>query len=205
MSEPRWTRPLILAVASPRRRDLLEQVGIPIEVVPAHVDEALAPGTGGEDAVLQLARDKAAEVARHHPDRVVLGADTLVRVNGDLLGKPADPDHARRMLARLSGRWHEVLTGVVLLSSGREPGERIGYTRVRLASLTAAEIDRYVAGTDPYDKAGAYGIQSRGGWFIREIEGSFSNVTGLPLEQVRDLLAAAGLPLPDLDGATGGH
>jgi septum formation protein len=146
-----------------------------------------------------LARDKAAAVAGDHPDRAVLAADTLVRVDGELLGKPADPADARRMLALLSGRWHEVLTGVVLVHGAGERGERIGHTRVRLAKLTDAEIERYVAGAEPYDKAGAYGIQSRGGWFIREIEGSFSNVTGLPLEQVRDLLAEAGLPLPDLD------
>jgi len=200
LSTDRWTEPLVLASASPRRRDILEQVGIPIEVVPARIEESVPAGISGEQAVLALARDKADEVARRMPGRTVLGADTLIRIDGALLGKPVDTADARRMLALLSGRWHEVLTGVVLRRGDGRSGERIGFTRVRVADLTTPEIERYVAGPEPYDKAGGYGIQSRGGWFIGEIQGSFSNVTGLPLEQVRDLLAEAGFPVPDLDG-----
>jgi len=200
VSTDRWAEPLVLASSSPRRREILEQVGIPVEVVPAGIDESIPAGVSGEDAVLILARAKADRVARQRPGRTVLGADTLVRIDGALLGKPTDTAGARRTLTLLSGRWHEVLTGVVLRHGAGRSGERIGLTRVRVAALTTPEIERYVAGPEPYDKAGGYGIQSRGGWFIREIEGSFTNVTGLPLEQVRDLLAAAGLPLPDLDG-----
>jgi septum formation protein len=192
-----WASPLVLASASARRRDLLMQVGIPVEVRPSGADEGIPPSIGDEQAVLVVARRKADEVAERHPGRAVLGADTMVRVDGELLGKPVGPDDARRMLELLSGGWHEVLTGVVLVSDG-VTRERLSVTSVRFADLTPEEIDRYTAGPDPYDKAGGYGIQSAAGWFVAEIRGSYSNVMGLPLEQVRELLAEAGLPLPRL-------
>jgi len=195
MSE--WASPLVLASASARRRDLLEQVGIPVEVHPSGADEQIPPGIGDDQAVVVIAGRKADEVARRHPGRAVLAADTMVRVDGELLGKPARPDDARHMLDSMSGRWHEVLTGVVLIWDGIVR-ERLSVTGVRLAHLTREEIERYVAGPEPYDKAGGYGIQSAAGWFVAEVRGSYTNVMGLPLEQVRDLLAEAGLPLPRL-------
>jgi len=197
MSE--WPSPLVLASASARRRDLLEQVGIPVEVDPSGADEQIPPGITDEQAVLLVARRKADEVAQRRAGRSILAADTMVRVDGELLGKPVGPDDARRMLELISGRWHEVLTGVVLVSDG-STRERISVTGVRISRLTPEEIDRYVAGPEPYDKAGGYGIQSAAGWFVAEVRGSYTNVMGLPLEQVRDLLAEAGLPIPRLGG-----
>jgi septum formation protein len=195
----RWGEPLVLASTSPRRHRLLEQVGIPFEAAAPDVDEQVPTGAAGEEAVLALARAKADAVSECRPGRWVLGADTLVRSAGLLMGKPEDRADAHRMLTALSGRSHEVLTGVVLVDGRGWRGERVGRTRVLMADLTPGEIDRYVAGLEPYDKAGAYGIQGRGGWLVAAIEGSFSNVMGLPLEEVRLLLQEAGLPLPDLD------
>ncbi|MCB2224365.1 MAG: septum formation protein Maf [Actinobacteria bacterium] len=189
--------PLVLASSSLRRRGLLETVGLPFEVVPSHADERIPAGTAAEEAVVLLARRKAAEVAARLPGRVVLAADTLVRAGGEILGKPDGEADARRMLRLLSGRWHDVLTGVVLVAGG-ETRERTSLTRVRLGDLTGTEVDRYVAGREPYDKAGAYGMQAAAGWFVEEIRGSPTNVIGLPLEAVRSLLAEAGIPPPRL-------
>ena len=193
----RWTSPLVLASGSARRFEILQTVGVPVEVDPSDADESLAAGTPAEEAVVILARRKAADVAARHPGRVILAADTLVRVDDELLGKPADADDAARMLRLMSGRWHDVLTGVVLMHDDTTR-ERLAVTSVRLVDITAAEIERYVSGPEPYDKAGGYGIQAIAGWFIGEIRGSYSNVMGLPLEKVRHLLAEAGLPLPIL-------
>jgi septum formation protein len=193
-----WHQPLVLASGSARRRELLEQVGIPLEVVPTNADESVGSEVPGEEAVALIAERKAAAVAAHMPGRAILAADTLVRVDGRLLGKPADIAAARTMLTSLAGRWHDVLTGVVLVDNGGEIGRRLSVTRVRLADLTDEEIERYVAGPEPYDKAGGYGIQATAGWFVAEIQGSYSNVMGLPLECVRELLLDAGLPLPNL-------
>lgn len=196
---PDWTSPLILASASARRREMLETVGIPVDIDPSSADESFPDGTPAEEAVVMLAGRKAADVAARHPKRAVLAADTMVRVDGVLLGKPADTDDARRMLRLLSGRWHDVLTGVVLISDGAAR-HRLAVTSVRLVDITPDEIERYVSGPEPYDKAGAYGIQAVAGWFIAEIRGSSSNVMGLPLHAVRELLAEVGLPLPRLGG-----
>ncbi len=192
-----WTDPLVLASGSPRRRAMLEAVGIPIEVVPSTAPEIPDPAAPPEGEVLRLAGDKAAEVAARRPGRAVLAADTMVVLDGHLLGKPADHVDARRMLRSLSGRWHDVLTGVVLHHAGLVAG-RVARTGVRFAELTDTEIDRYVAGPEAHDKAGAYGIQGVAGWFVAEVRGSASNVAGLPLETVREMLAEAGLPLPRL-------
>jgi septum formation protein len=192
---------LVLASSSPRRAELLKQVGLDFEVCPPGTDESVDPGLAGEQAVVAVARRKAEAVAARRPGRPVLAADTMVRLGDLLLGKPADESEARAMLRSLSGRWHDVLTGVVLLRGDRWSGERVSLTRVRLADLTDAEVDRYVAGPEPYDKAGAYGIQERAGWFVAEIRGSAGNVAGLPLEAVRALILEAGLPLPDLGGS----
>ncbi len=192
-----WTSPLVLASGSQRRRQILQAVGIPIEVDPSRADESFAAGLAAEGAVVMLARRQAADVSARHPGRAILAADTLVRVDNRLLGKPTDPEDAARMLRLMSGRWHEVLTGVVLMWN-EAIRERLAVTRVRLVAITPDEIERYVAGPEPYDKAGGYGIQGVAGWFVAEIRGSYSNVMGLPLEEVRHLLAEASLPLPTL-------
>jgi septum formation protein len=195
--------PLLLASSSPRRRDLLELVGLPFEAVPPGVDESIDHGRDARDLVLVLAAEKAVAVAGRHPGRHVLAADTLVRVGGRLLGKPAGPAEAAGMLREMSGRWHEVLTGVVLLRADGWRGERVSCTEVRFADLAEEEVLRYAAGPEPSDKAGGYGIQGAAGWFVTAIRGSFSNVMGLPLEAVRDLVLDAGLPLPTLGGPEG--
>lgn len=187
--------PLVLASRSPRRADLLRAAGLPFEVGPApDVDETPPPGLGPAEVAVALAERKAAAVrARVAPGRVVLGADTVVVLDGALLGKPADAEDAVRLLARLGGREHEVFTGVALagpagLVSG---GAR---ARVRVEALSEAERRRYVATGEPLDKAGGYAIQGRAASFVRLVEGDLDTVIGLPLALVRSLLEALGRP-----------
>jgi septum formation protein len=162
-------------------------------VVPSDVEERLAPGPLAE-AVAGLALDKARAVAARARDGVVLAADTVVAVDGEALGKPAGPDHARAMLRRLRGREHEVITGVAVVDARSGRAERTAVTsRVRMADYGEPEIDAYVASGEPLDKAGAYAIQGRGGALVAGLEGSFSNVVGLPLAETARLLAAFGV------------
>jgi septum formation protein len=191
---------LVLASASPRRARLLSQVGFDVVADPAGVDESFDAGVPPRRVVVDLAHRKAAVTAERNAGRHVLAADTLVAVDDEILGKPVDGDDARRMLRLMSDRWHDVFTGVVLVCPDGSARERVSHTRVRLAALTDEEIDRYAAGAEPHDKAGAYGIQEAAGWFVVEIAGSASNVAGLPLEAVRELVLDAGLPLPALGG-----
>jgi len=173
--------PLVLASASPRRADLLRAAGINFAVRAADVDETRLAGEPPEAYVIRLARAKAAAVARGGES--VLGSDTTVVVGGEILGKPLDGPDAGRMLRLLSGRWHEVLTGVALRRRGEVRAE-VATTRVKFAPLSAAEIEWYVATGEPFDKAGAYAIQGFGSRFVERIEGSYSNVVGLPVEVV---------------------
>jgi septum formation protein len=182
---------LVLASGSPRRRDLLAHFGIPFAVVPSGADET-ANGTG-RTQVAALARRKGADVFTRHAHLPVLAADTLVCLDDQVLGKPTDEADARRMLRALSGRWHSVHTGVCLHVPGGAVLERVETTRVRFAKLDEAAIARYVATGEPMDKAGAYAVQDIGGIFVERIEGSPSNVIGLPLATVAALLTAAGL------------
>jgi septum formation protein len=175
---------LVLASASPRRAEILRAVGWPFEVTAAGVDEAAR----GSEYVERLACEKAEAVAEGRASGLVLGADTVVAVGGQVLGKPADAEDARRMLRLLSGRWHDVLTGVALVRA--ETGEVLvshELTRVRFASLTDDEIDWYVATNESADKAGAYAVQGRAALFIEEIEGDYWNVVGLPVRLVYKL------------------
>ncbi len=184
---------LVLASASPRRARLLRELGIDFEVVVSNVDEALHPGESGELAAERLARAKALAVAVSTP-APVLAADTVVLCDGELLGKPADEDDARRMLRRLSGHTHEVVTGVCLAWQERELSAR-DRTAVTFAALSPAEIEWYVATGEPMDKAGAYHVDGRGALFIRGVTGSPSNVAGLPVRLVYTLAAELGLRL----------
>ena len=177
---------LILASASPRRAELLKQLGREFQIVPSDakevIDEQLSPLE-----VCQLnAHRKARAVAKKHPDALVLGADTLVFLDKEIMGKPVDLSEARRMLARLQGRTHQVVTGVSLihLRVHRERIYAIG-TDVTFHPLTAEQINVYLSKTNPLDKAGAYAIQEHGDTIVSEISGSFSNVVGLPVEQLR--------------------
>ncbi|MDT5269819.1 MAG: nucleoside triphosphate pyrophosphatase [Acidobacteriota bacterium] len=180
--------PLILASSSPRRSEILTAVGWPFETHPAGVDETRLTGEGPEDFVTRLAREKAEAVARTRLFGLVLGADTTVLVDGEILEKPRDAEDARRMLRALSGRWHEVLTGVALVRA--ETGRALvglERTRVRFAETSGEEIDWHVETGDVLDKAGAYAIQGRAALFIEAIDGDYWNVVGLPVRLVYEL------------------
>jgi septum formation protein len=183
---------LILASGSPRRRELLARLRADFTVTPSDVDETLDAGPVAE-ATVKLALRKAKAVAASLADGVVLGADTLVVIDGDALGKPRDAAEAVGMLRRLRGRWHEVITAIAVVDagSGREAAEAV-VTRVRMADYSDADIDAYVATGEPLDKAGAYAIQERGGALVAGIEGSYTNVVGLPVDETRGLLRRLG-------------
>jgi septum formation protein len=179
---------LVLASSSPRRAEILRAVGWTFETSPADVDESLRAGERADDYVRRLAREKAEAVAASRLFGLVLGADTTVVVEGDILGKPRDEEDARRMLRRLSGRWHEVLTGVALVRA--ETGRAVvglERTRVRFAETTEEEIEWHVRTGELLDKAGAYAIQGRAALFIEAIEGDYWNVVGLPVRLVYEL------------------
>jgi septum formation protein len=179
---------LILASASPRRAEILTSLGIPFTVSAADVDETVAPGEAGHAAAARLAREKAAVAAARQPDDWVLAADTLVLLDGAVLGKPGDEEEARDMLRSLSGREHRVVTAV-RLTRGNGPGQdALEESRVRVAALEEEEIRWYVSTGEPRDKAGAYAVQGLGARFIESVEGSFTNVMGLPARTVYRLL-----------------
>jgi septum formation protein len=178
---------LVLASSSPRRAELLRAAGIPFEVVPVAIDESVRKLEPPGDHVRRLAREKAEVAAAQLPSRVILGADTIVLVGGEMMGKPRDARDATRMLRLLSGREHEVLTGVAVLAP-RGPAIEVARTRVWVNPLSEAEIAEYVATGEPLDKAGGYGIQGLGSKFIDRIQGSYSNVVGLPVALVYRLL-----------------
>ncbi len=185
---------LVLASASPRRREFLERLGLRFEVIPADVDETPQPGEDPRAYVLRVAQSKAARVPTTRPGTLVLAADTTVVLEGEILGKPEDAADARRMLQKLSDRTHRVLSAVALDGTHRDA--IVVETKVTFRALGSHEIDWYVRTGEPLDKAGAYGIQGLAGMFVRAIEGSASNVIGLPLAETIELLARAGHPLP---------
>ena len=189
---------LILASASPRRKELLERLGLEFRTVPAEVDERpIAEGIRDpERLVTALAEAKAKAVARAHPGALVIGADTVVVLDGEILGKPSDESEARRMLSRLSGRTHHVYTGVAVVdgASGRFH-VCAEVTAVTFGRLTEELIDRYVRTGEPLDKAGAYGIQGLGATLVERVEGCYFNVVGLPLFRLARLLEAFGRPV----------
>ncbi len=181
---------LILASASPRRAELLRNAAIPFVVAPAHVREEPQPNETPLTYSQRLARDKALAIFASHPEDVVLGADTVVVVDGQLLEKPADADDAARMLRLLSGRTHQVITGICLAASGFERVEA-EMTQVSFSPLSEAEIAAYVSTGEPMDKAGAYAIQGIASRWAQRIEGCYFNVVGLPVPRVYRLLRAA--------------
>ena len=178
---------LILASSSPRRAELLRAAGIPFEVASVDVDETVLKLEPPGEHVRRLARVKAEAAFTRHPDALVLGADTIVTVGGEILSKPRDAEDATRMLRLLSGREHEVLTGVALVAR-RGVVVEVARTRVWVNPLTDVEIADYVTTGEPLDKAGGYGIQGLGSRFIDRIQGSYSNVVGLPVALVYRLL-----------------
>jgi septum formation protein len=181
-------KPVVLASGSPRRRELLGQIGIAeFEVLPAKGEETAPEGLTPAELVEHLAAQKASEIAAQRPDALVIGADTVVVLDGTVLGKPHDEADAKRMLSALSGRSHEVYTGLAVISNGKiyRHAER---TEVAFRALTEEEIAAYVATGEPMDKAGAYGIQGKACVFIRGIQGDYYNVVGLPVCALHELL-----------------
>ncbi len=181
--------PLVLASSSPRRRNILEGLDLEFEIDFPGTEENIDPGEAPEDLVVRLAALKAADVARRHTKGTVLGADTIVIIDGKTLGKPSDPADAGRMLRSISGRWHEVLTGLaVVRCSDGETVRGFERTRVLVRELTDSEIESYVAGGEPLDKAGSYGIQECGAALVSRVDGCFYNVVGLPVVRLSVLL-----------------
>jgi septum formation protein len=188
---------LVLASASPRRLELLRQVGIePDAVDPADINEDPGKDETPRRLALRLALGKAGAVAVRHTDKYVLGSDTLVAVGTRILNKPQDEAEARRMLGLLSGRAHKVITGVAVIAPGGREASRLVETRVRFKRLTDAEIDGFISTGDWRDAAGGYKIHQRAGGFVTDISGSYSAVVGLPLYETRMLLEGLGWRSP---------
>ena len=183
---------IILASKSPRRREILELMGIEFTVLPSDIEEEGVTAPSPEKLALKLATLKGLDVSKRGSGPV-LSADTIVVVHGKILGKPKDEGEAKEMLKLLSGRGHEVITGVSISKDGNILGSFIDTTKVFFKELSEEEINWYVSTTDPYDKAGGYGVQSKGGIFVQKIEGCFFNVVGLPLARTANLLRQLGL------------
>lgn len=183
---------LILASASPRRQELLREAGIAFQAHPAHIAEEHKPGEAPLEYVLRLAEEKARAVACRFPGHYVLGADTTVVAGEHMLEKPTDYADAARMLRLLSGRAHQVITAVSLVTPGGQSDTRACTTQVFFRELSEQEIQRYIASHEPMDKAGAYAIQGGAAGFADRIEGDYSNVVGLPLSLVTEMLRANG-------------
>ena len=184
----------VLASSSPRRRELLKSIGLEFDVVPSHIPEQQTESETPEEYVARLSREKARAIAEKHPDRWVIAADTTVVLGDQVLEKPADDADAKRMLSAISGDTHVVFTGVTLRRI--EPAyadTHVTATEVRMLPMTAHDIDWYVATGEPRDKAGAYAAQGLGGMFIDSIHGSFTNVVGLPLASLFQMLRKAGI------------
>lgn len=195
--------PLILASASPRRRNLLEQAGLPFHTAPADISEETC-GRDPHRSACVLSRQKAEAVLHGHRGRWILGADTIVWLAGAALGKPENEDHARSMLERLSGREHRVITGFTVLGpSGGVAHQQAVTTEVRFRSLDPGEIEGYIATGETFGKAGAYAIQGVGAFMVASISGSYTNVVGLPLcaliQALLGVRALARFPLPARD------
>jgi septum formation protein len=206
MPSPVFTtrRGLVLASGSPRRKTMLEGLGLDFDIVPSLVEEPLPEmGEGPVAYALRAARTKGADVAERTPGRFTLAADTVVVAGELVLGKPNDPSEAKAMLSRLAGEWHEVVTACVLFAPLGPGGveraktrEVVESSRVKFADVAPGAIDAYVACGEPADKAGAYAIQGLGGFLVERVEGSCSNVIGLPLAQVVEVLESWGVIVP---------
>ena len=184
----------ILASSSPRRRELLASIGLPFEVIASAVPEERQPDETPEEYVARLSRQKAAAVAERNRDRWIIAADTTVVIGDEVLEKPRDANDAKRMLATIAGKTHVVYTGVTLKCLARGYVEtHVATTEVRMLPLTPHDIEWYVATGEPMDKAGAYAAQGVGGMFIDSIHGSYTNVVGLPLALLFQMLRRAGL------------
>ncbi len=190
--------PLILASASPRRRELLHNAGLRFRVIPSQTEEEVRPGEAPHNYVRRTARDKARAVARDHPAAWILAADTIVEIDSQILGKPRDEADGRRMLGLLSGRQHRVMTAFVVLGAEHRV-ERLVTSTVCFKPLSEAQIGAYLASGEPADKAGAYAIQGQGRALVADMQGSYTNVVGLPMDEVLACLQALGIQTPPAD------
>mgnify|MGYP001032679759 CR=1 FL=1 len=190
---------LYLASSSPRRAELLTQIGVEFTILKVDIDETPQPGEPVADLVLRLSREKAQAARLHlhamHSDDLILAADTLIHLQGQILGKPDSDSGCCAMLQRLSGRRHQVLTAIALINAAGETWQRCSHNEITFRPLSEPEIKRYCDSTEPLDKAGAYAIQGRAAIFIRRLEGSYSSVMGLPLFETAELLQQAGYEL----------
>lgn len=188
---------LILASSSPRRKDLLASFGKPFSIDVPDVDESVLPGEDPSSHVRRLALEKARTVQKRHDAGLVVAADTIVVLDGSIIGKPDDEADARRMLGTLSGCTHQVYTGVAVADAAAgTAGSRVVCSSVTISPISEEEIARYVATGEPLDKAGSYAVQGLGGKYVSRVDGSLSNVIGLPLEELRELFSAAGWAAP---------
>ena len=193
---PHTPQRLVLASASPRRLDLLRQIGVEPDVIAAaEVDETPLPDETPRLLAVRLARTKARTVAQHHADSWILAADTVVALGRRVLPKAEDAEQVRSCLGLLSGRAHRVFTGICVVAPDGRQTERLVESRIHFKRLTAAEIDRYLACGEGVGKAGGYGVQGRAGRFVIALQGSYSGVVGLPLYEAANLLAGAGYDL----------
>ncbi|ADL07504.1 Maf family protein [Thermosediminibacter oceani] len=185
---------LILASASPRRRELLAQLGLDFKVIPSGIDETSLTAGPPELVAVRLAEQKAADVAMRAGEGIVIGADTIVVVDDSILGKPKDENDARKMLTRLSGRWHRVYTGIAVIHTA-SGGKISDYeeSRVKFKKLSPREIENYIKTGEPMDKAGGYGIQGKGALLVEKIEGCYYNIVGLPLFKLGAMLSHFGV------------
>lgn len=179
---------MILASQSPRRKELLGFITTDFRIVPAVGEERIPDGASPEQAVLALSRQKAEEIAAAHKNEIIIAADTVVAIDGEILGKPRDKAHAAEMLKKLSGRVHSVFTGVCVIFEDGSVQNFAEETKVEFYELTDKEIADYIATGDPMDKAGAYGIQEKGAANVKSIEGDFYNVMGLPVGRLARIL-----------------
>ena len=178
--------PVILASQSPRRIELLKTVIKNFRVVPSEVDEVCDADLSPEENAMLLGRGKATWVAKHHPHNLIIGADTMVVLENKIIGKPTDAENARQILRQLSGQEHKVITGVAVVHS--KIFSAVSISHVRIKALTPSEIKSYVESGEPLDKAGAYAIQGEGSFLVESYSGSYSNIIGLPMDLLKDLL-----------------
>lgn len=188
---------VILASASPRRKELLERIGVKFDIIPATGEEVITKKIP-EEVVMELAKQKAEEIAKvTEEDALIIGADTVVACDGKILGKPKDEEDAFQMLTMLSGREHEVYTGVAMIDNREKSIENFfERTKVKMYPITEKEIREYIAGGEPMDKAGAYAIQGTGAKFIQKIEGDYHNVVGLPLGRIYQEIKRKSIEIP---------
>jgi septum formation protein len=178
---------IVLASQSPRRLELLKEISTQFEVAPSSIEEVLDPGLRPEANAQNLAREKAESIAPNFPDCWVIGADTLVTLDHEIFGKPEDEEDAKRILKKISGREHLVVTGICVVGPKKTLGKAV-VSQVKIKPLTDQEIEDYIATGEPMDKAGAYGIQGKGSFMVRSFSGSKSNIIGLPLDELKILL-----------------